>query len=278
MFREYNSSEYFKIRYLFEGQKRYTPVHAVINGSFPGRVFVDNTAEPRTAIVWAISRWAYIEGELENPSFNSSLIDLIQRIIIPDSLKTRMNRFELYANNATRPLNKLEDCLEIFNCSKHFESVYVWNRTKYLSFRSSYSHPPGFVIEMAEIPLLPSYVYDVPFVSEDFRSRTAVGFRLRLEDRVVAQCGSNGFTNGKEFMVDVNTFDKSNRSKGYATAAGVGLLDHCLVSGLNPLWETTKDNIASQRLADKLGFINTETYPVFAIECQADCKAAMISF
>ena len=67
-------------------------------------------------------------------------------------------------------------------------------------------------------------------------------------------------------MIDVDTFDKSDRDKGYATAAGVALLDHCLESGLNPLWETTEDNIASQRLAEKLGFIKNEKYPVYAIE------------
>ena len=262
MNKELKPPEYSRVGHLFEGRKQYTPVNAVIKGSFPGRVFVDNTAQPQTALVWAISRWAYIEGDFKN----SPLINLIQRIIIPDSLKIKMNWFEIYASNSSEQMKKLEGCLEIFNYSWHFESVYVWDKSKYQNFRSSYSYPIGLTIEMIDIPLLPSHVYDAPFVSEDFRSSTAVGFRLKSGDRVVAQCRSNGFTNGNEFMIDVDTFDKRDRGKGYATAAGVALLDHCLECGLNPFWETTEDNIASQRLAEKLGFIKNETYPVYAIE------------
>ena len=67
-------------------------------------------------------------------------------------------------------------------------------------------------------------------------------------------------------MIDVITFDKLERGKGYAIAASVGLLDYCLGKALHPLWETTEDNTASRRLAEKLGFVEKETYPVYAIE------------
>jgi hypothetical protein len=267
MFKELKPPEYVKVACLFEAKKQYTPVYAVINGDFPGRVFVDNTAEPKIAIVWAISRWAYIEGDFENPIFNSSLNDLIRRIIILDSLKMNMSWFELYASNSSKHKKELKRSLKTFNSTMHFESVYVWDKSKYESFRSCYSFPKGLTIEIINIPLLPSNAYDT-FIAKDFRSRTAVGFRLKLGDRVVAQCRSNGFTNGNEFMIDVDTFDKNDRGKGYATAAGVALLNYCIENNLKPLWETTEDNIASQRLANKFGFIKNETYPVFAIEFQ----------
>jgi RimJ/RimL family protein N-acetyltransferase len=67
-------------------------------------------------------------------------------------------------------------------------------------------------------------------------------------------------------MIDVVTPDSKHRGKGYATAAAVGLLDHCLQEKLEPLWETTEDNLASQRLAGKLGFVEHQRYPVYAIE------------
>jgi RimJ/RimL family protein N-acetyltransferase len=67
-------------------------------------------------------------------------------------------------------------------------------------------------------------------------------------------------------MIDVVTYQKDDRGKGLATAATVALLDYCLERKLVPLWETTEDNVASQRLAEKLGFIKHETYPVYAIE------------
>ncbi len=48
-------------------------------------------------------------------------------------------------------------------------------------------------------------------------------------------------------------------------AAAVALLDHCLARNLTPLRETTEDNIASRRLAEKLGFVEKESYPVYVI-------------
>jgi len=93
-----------------------------------------------------------------------------------------------------------------------------------------------------------------------------MGFKLLSDDKIVAQCRSNGFVNGNEFMIDVKTFDKNNRNKGLGIAASVALLDYCLEKNLNPLWETTEDNNSSNRLAEKLGFIKNQSYPVYAIE------------
>ncbi len=87
-----------------------------------------------------------------------------------------------------------------------------------------------------------------------------------MKDKVIAQCRSNGFAVGDEFMIDIVTLDPNDRGRGFATAAAVGMLDYCFNKDLIPLWETTEDNAASRRLAEKLGFIEHETYPVHAIE------------
>ena len=265
MFAELRSPDYHSIRHLFKDQKRYTPVYAVIDGVFPGRVFVDSAADSRVAIVWAIGRWAFVEGEIEKPGFDQSLTDLLDRIFLPDSRKIERKWFELYAVNSPTFMNQLERSLTGYTYSRHFESTYVWDEAAYRRFRSGYSHPAGLTIEKADLPLLPARVYDVLPGAGEFKSRTAIGFRLKIENRLVAQCRSNGFVSGQEFMIDVETFDERDRGRGYATAAGVALLDHCLERELKPLWETTEQNLASQRLAEKLGFGRSETYPVYAL-------------
>jgi RimJ/RimL family protein N-acetyltransferase len=181
-------------------------------------------------------------------------------------LSIEQNWFEIYAPNTAEWVQTLESCLGDFDSSRHFESVFIWDKQKYLGFREGYSLPTEAVIEQVDVPVLPARAREASFVPEDFQGRSAIGCRLRLGDRVVAQCRSNGFAVGDEFMIDVETFGDDDRGKGYATAAGVALLDHCLKNGLVPLWETTEDNTASRRLAIKLGFVEDETYPVYAIE------------
>jgi RimJ/RimL family protein N-acetyltransferase len=265
MIHELEPKDFSKVIPLFRGHKRYLPVQAVVEGKYPGRVFVDDDAEPRTAMVWAIGRWAYIEGDADNEAFNLSLAEFVHRTIIPDSLRIKMNWFELYANSAPRWMQNLESCLGEFNLSKHTESTFVWDKRRYRSFRAQHSCPPEWMVKKAKIPILPARAREAALVPEEFRIATAVGFKLIVKDEVVAQCRSNGFTSGIEFMIDVETFKKDDREKGYATAASAALLDYCLKNRLVPLWETTEDNTASRRLAQKLGFVENEIYPVYAI-------------
>jgi len=266
MFKELSAQDFHKVGHLFGPQKQYTPVHAIINGNYPGRVFVDNTSSPKTAVVWSFSRWAYIEGDYNNPQFKLSIINFIKNIIIPDSGKLDINWFELYANNLPVAISILSDALSNFNCTFHYESTYELNKSKYRSFRSNYQYPEGLITEKIDMPLISSKFKESPFVSDQFKSQFTVAFALKSGDKILSQCISNGFVKDNDFMVGVDTFDQGNRCKGYATAVSVSLLDYCLENDLNPLWETTEDNIASQRLAEKLGYVKGEIYPVYGIE------------
>jgi len=266
MFVELQESRFEKLRPLFGSHKQYLPAVTVLEGNFPGIVFADDLEEPTSAVVWALGRWAYLESQSKSDELGLSLRHLIPHVIIPDSIKMGFNWFELYARNEPALIANLARWLQEYNCSSHFESVYTWDESAYRQFRSGYSVPDHVTLEKADIPILPDAISESPFVSDNFRHRTAVGFRAKVNGQAVAQCRSNGFAAGAEFMIDVETFDKNLRGKGHATAASVGLLDYCLEEGLTPLWETTEDNIASRRLAGKLGFVENESYPVFAIE------------
>lgn len=263
---EMGVKDFGKVRHLFKGHKQYIPSLAVIENHFPGRVFVDSIKNPGIAIVWALGRWAYIEGNHRYHKLAPSLPDLISHTIIPDSLSMSVNWFELYAWNSQEWTERLDECLHVFNYNVHYESVYILDVSAYIRFRSRYSYPNDVVVELDDIPILPEHISDTRFISNKFRRCTAIGCKAKVNDRAVALCRSNGFALGDEFMIDVATFDRNLRGKGYATAAAAGLLDYCIERRLAPLWETTQDNVASRRLAQKLGFVEDETYPVYAIE------------
>jgi hypothetical protein len=258
--------DFSKIGPLFGKHRQYIPVRAIIEGNFPGRVFVDRPTNPRLALVWALSRWAYIEGDPDTVGFQESLIELLNETIIPDSTGIDQNWFELYVPNSSSWMIRVAAAMSQFGVAKHFESVYRWDRKKYERFRRAYSYPEGVKTVTVDIPILRDSVPPTPSIPKHFHFKSAVGCRVTVGDRGVAQCRSNGFAAGSEFMIDVETFDQNDRSKGYSSAAGVALLDHCRDNGLIPVWETTEHNLASQRLAEKLGFISDQSYPVFAVE------------
>jgi RimJ/RimL family protein N-acetyltransferase len=266
MIQELEPGDFTRVSHLFQGHRQYLPVFAVIHGNFPGRIFVDAREAPHTALVWALSRWAYIDGDPHNNAFNQSLPSLVQNIIIPDSLRMNMQWFELYTADSPQWRTALEISLEAFEPEQHYETVFAFDEQRYRRLRKPLILPAGWSISRAEFPILPSAARDAPFIGREFKTRTAFGFQLARDDRVISVCRSNGFTFENDFMIDVVTIDESARGKGYATAVGAALIDYCLAHQFVPLWETTLDNIPSRRVAHKLGFVEDASYPVYAIE------------
>lgn len=269
MFSEIETTGFEAVRHLFAGHKQYIPVLAVIEERFPGRVFVDNAENPSVAIVWALGCWAYIEGDQQSRELWQSLRYLLSQTIIPDSKRAGLDWFELYVPNSNAWLELVDGSFEVFDSGRHFESVYTWDDAAYRKFRSQYQVPDGVALRVEELPLLPEELLNSPFIPGRFHKATAIGGKAVMDTQVVAVCRSNGLATNDEFMVDIVTFKKEQRGKGYATAAAVALFDHCLENSLIPVWETTEFNTASHRLALKLGFVEQESYPVYRVVFQA---------
>lgn len=263
---ELESGQFRRVVPLFEGRKEYVPVLAVLAGNFPGRVFVDDRTEPRTALVWALTRWAYIDGDPTNEAFNAALAGLITDEIFPASLQLGSPWFELYASDSPSWSIGIEQSLQTLGPERHLESTYLLDENLYHQRRTEQSRPPGMEIRFREIPIVPERTAGKSQILSRFPSKTAFGYELVGDRGVAAVCRSNGFAHESEFMIDVETTSAAQRGRGYATLVATALIDHALSNGLTPLWETTEDNIPSQRLAGKLGFSPVETYPVYAMK------------
>jgi RimJ/RimL family protein N-acetyltransferase len=266
MINELEPSDFSKVAPLFRGRKEYQPVFSIIDGEFPGRIFADQKDNPQVGLVWAISRWGYIDGDPSVSSFNESLPALVRDVIVPCSLQMKMNWFELYTSDSPEWAAIIEKSLGEYKPSKHYETVFTFDRQRYLASKRPFVLSEGEWIGRKEFPILPPAAREASFVEEKFREKTSFGFALVRDGKNISVCRSNGFVSGREFMIDVYTTDKNERSKGHATAVGTALIDFCLENGYIPLWETTQDNIASQKLASRLGFVESESYPVYAIE------------
>lgn len=262
---ELTALQFAKVGGLFDNQVHYVPVLAIIEGRYPGRVFVDDPEHPHLAVVWALGRWAYIQGDHGHGELQSALYHLISNCIIPDWRNMNVHWFELYAPNSADWLDTLDICLRAFGASRHFETTYTWDEDEFRQSRIGFSLPPDLTLAICELPILSEKIASAPGVAPHYRALTAVACEARVDGLPVSICKSNGFAAGGKFMIDVVTPDERLRGRGYATAAGEGLLDYCITRGLEPLWETTESNVSSQRLARRLGFVAAETYPVYAI-------------
>jgi|GEM_PF-1881795 len=265
MIQELKPSQFHRVSRLFEGVRHHLPANAVLNRDFPGRVFVDDPDEPRVAVAWALTRWAYISGDAEASSFVEMLPDLMDRIIVPNSLELGQRWFELYCEDDPLWTTRIEFVLSRYHPERHYELLLVLDPWR---FRRSavLPLPPGVRVERVEIPIIPQQARHSLLIEKEYRTRTAFGFACLLNDSRVALCGSNGLATGREFMVDVETPDPRHRRKGYANVASHALVADSIRRGYVPLWEALEDNLASLRLARGLGFADQERYTVYRVE------------
>jgi hypothetical protein len=263
---ELPSTEFHRVRPLFRVCKQYVPVFAVLNSNFPGKVYVDSIDAPTTAIVLVLTRWSYIDGDVHNTNFIDSMPHFIQDIVTPLYRHLDMNWFELYAPQEKRWIAALDDKLTPLSSEMHWESTYVLDSSAYLHLRREAAMPHGIELRCTDLPIIQVPAESSQLIPSRLLEKRAVGFELVKGDRVIAVCRSNGLQAEREFMVDVITFRREDRRRGYARLVATALIDHSLKEDFSPLWETMEDNIASRRLAESLGYVKTESYPVYAMQ------------
>ncbi len=226
---------------------------------------MDDKIAPQAALVWAIGRWAYIDGDPLKPGLKESFSQLVRDTIIPFRRQFDWRWFEFYTADTLGWSSALETSLRDYKLEKHYETVFTFDKQRYLDQRRPPALPAQAKIEKVDLPILPPALRDAVSISEGFKAKTSFGFQLAINGRATSICRSNGFISDNEFMIDIETIDPGERRKGYATAVATALIDFCLEQRYVPLWEATLENIPSQRVAHRLGFVESESYPVFAI-------------
>jgi RimJ/RimL family protein N-acetyltransferase len=92
-------------------------------------------------------------------------------------------------------------------------------------------------------------------------TQTGVGFCVTREQTITAWC-LTVFASERQRELGVATVPQF-RSQGFATLAAAATLEYCMTQGWTPHWHCWEDNIASQRVAEKLGFEQPKQYSVY---------------
>lgn len=116
---------------FFRHKKQWIPALAVINGSYPGRVFTDKPQNPNMAIVWATGRWMYFGGNINTEQQKADLGAFIQEYVMPDYWKKNVNRFEIYTNESKQLDEFFLKEIDSLKVDKHYEFLYKLNKKSF---------------------------------------------------------------------------------------------------------------------------------------------------
>ncbi len=270
MIHELEKARYESVRALYREWRFCNRVNSLIDGYNSGKIYVDNTERPHTAIAW-IKDMFYLAGDETNQDFNKALDEWIIKVIAPQARRAGLNYFAVQSYPLEKWESRIYDVLQHRDLHINYEWKYSFNLEKFRKIqwkdtptdvsidridRKLLADPHGEVILSRQIT--PSCGLVDRFIED------GVGFCVRRGKAVISSCYSV-YVTGEVHEIGIETFDPAHRNCGFATLAARAYLDYCGAHGLTALWTADESNASSNALARKLGFEKVGEYPDYYI-------------
>jgi RimJ/RimL family protein N-acetyltransferase len=277
-------SKYLLVKPIFALLEEYQPMcTAVLDGIWPGKVWVDDPENPRSAMLMSFlggggAAWCFLTGEPENADFNAAL----NRIIFVEQAAGQ----DVSAFLFTCSLENWGDQLAVIGKPRQpaprLRHHFVCHN---LTFDWRGTLPDGYVIQPMETDLLERTGFKLPeqvkstlekwhFVDDDrFQD---YGFVVIHENQVVAWAtvdfviagaGDLGFETLPEFQ-----------KRGLGSAVAAAAIEHGLKFDIKIHWTCANDNIGSQRTAQKLGLTREREYNMHLLMLDLSDNLAQLAY
>jgi RimJ/RimL family protein N-acetyltransferase len=258
MLHELEPSHFSITRPLFDPYLQDPLLYTVLEGRRNGRVFVDDPGNPKICFIWTNSECAYLLGKECDAQLNSALHQLLVEEIIPATKATGRDYLSLFPfPNAIAP--DLERALRDLLPLQTPVSTYSFNPEAFSTRRvKSDALPSGFRLKVIDAEILqdPDNTYLAEEVTFYWGSIDAfpqgLGHCVLHGDSLVSWCYVQA-VGAERQTVDVWTAPQ-HRRKGLGTAVASAFIMRCLAEGHIPFWLNDESNVASRKLAERLGF------------------------
>jgi RimJ/RimL family protein N-acetyltransferase len=246
-----------RIRHLFSPDHLALVIDAVIAANSPARVWADDLATPRMALLWDGTHSVYLVGAVDHVG---ACRELFEREIAP----------------AGRGVLKLHAADAAVSAVCTGQSLHRRERVFYRGESSAIARrpqqiPAGFQIssindKFAELGALANFADVTAEIGScwnslaDFR-RAGFGFCAHDADTIVCWCTAEYVSDGR-CGIGIETAPEY-RGRGFATLTASAFAGHCAERGIVPHWDAWSSNRPSVAVAEKLGFRKVETYSVF---------------
>lgn len=257
------------LRSRIAGSKHHLSVHAQIDVTMPGWVYVDDHAA-RSAFACNSEGW-YLIGEAHNPPFTAWLRDFLKVHILPNAHDRGEESIPLHFY----PDDWQEIAAEILP-----EQTYSVEYQQYFRFTGppytpTQDVPAGCVLRPIDAALLASQdQFPVPrlrdwamrgFGDLDTFLAAGIGMCLEQDGEIVCWCMPDCAI-GDWCELGVHTRE-GERRKGFAAHTVAATVAGCLARGFTNIgWHCWRGNDASARLAQKVGFTYVLDHPAFLVQ------------
>lgn len=264
MIYEMNNKDYYKVRYLLDNVENFPEIHAVINEINPGKIYVYEKDQPKSALVWNQGMQGfYFIGDVNNGRFMRSIKQYINDEIISELRSKEINWFEISGVNG-RWDEKIEEMFIDENIQFGYQFIYSLDKNK-VSYKEDAIH--GYNIKKVDQGIFESRLDNLDFIKDELELfwgnmenffEHGICYYVIEDNKIVSICYS-GFKAEKTQTIGIETL-KEYRRKGFAYALASKFVEDCLKQNIIPYWDCSEDNIGSKILAEKLGFEKNGQY------------------
>lgn len=255
---ELKPAELGQARPLFRALDHHLAVNAILEGTVPGTIYVDDRTFPHAAFTRFKHR-CFLVGSPENDAFNEALRRLIAATLCPQSLRAGPRLVAL-----TVAPESWEGKLDLILMDKHpikaQHQFYLFEELKH-DWRALL--PEGFRLRLIDASLLKErQLKNLELLEDELCSERpsvhefldkSFGVAALHGDELAGWCTSE-YNSGDRCEVGIGTLRPYQR-RGLATAMASALIEHSMSRGITHIgWHCFADNEASAATALKAGF------------------------
>ena len=273
MFVELREDQYERARALFSGMDHSLSIHALIEGNNPGRLFVDDADQPRTALALTVEGYL-LAGDDDNPATNEGLRRLFEEQIFSGKVFVGADSCMVLAIEPDSWEARLPEIIPTHPADKLPRYLYLCKEVK-LNWRDQI--PAGYSVRRIDRALVedPNLAFTdaieewIPLGTGwggvDGFLENGVGFCVVHGNEIVSRCMADCKAwagNGPKHRIDVGIITHpAHRRRGLASIVTAATAEYCLSHGFSAVgWHCDYDNIGSWKTAEKAGFERVSEY------------------
>jgi RimJ/RimL family protein N-acetyltransferase len=262
------ADEYFSARSVLRPLDIHLAVTALLEGSSPGEIYVDDRKEPRSAFLGTMGRY-FLSGASNNAEFNLAVKSRFDEQIFPEAQDGKKDSFTLYfAPDGWGKVIK-DVILKGKHPVEHRRHYY-----RFIKFMHDWREvlPEGFSVLAVDSSLLEGHTLEnLNDLKEEMQSERpsveaflekSFGYCVRHEDQLVAWCLSE-YNCGVCCEVGIET-QEDYRQQGFGIITTSALVERALIEGISKIgWHCYAGNEASIATALTVGFKKVCEYPTY---------------
>lgn len=243
---------------------------AVLEQTMDGSVYADDLNTPATFYIKHNYGLALLVGNTENEEFNNQLVSYMLNAAIK---REKPEYLQVYPALWNQKLNELLPDKIVETSANADQSKVLklgrinfrFNQQKYNSVPEA-NYPEGELVQTdaALFYKIKGAVVPLHFWRNgDEFSQLSIGFSALVNGEPVSTAYA-AFLQKPYLELGIET-KAEYQGKGYAQWVCSALIDFCLENSLVPVWSCRADNSGSIKLAEKLGFEQTRTIPIYQL-------------